>query len=121
MGVLVERFADDRGLVWPEGIAPYQVYIASLGIDPTVVEAAENLYKNLTNAGIEVIWDDRDVRPGEKFADADLMGIPYRVVVSQKTLANEQYELKRRTEETAQFLDLESVIKIVAQQATKLL
>lgn len=121
LAAIVEAHHDDKGITWPEAIAPYRVYIASLGVDPTVVEAAENLYKNLTNAGIEVIWDDRDVRPGEKFADADLMGIPYRLVVSQKTLANEQYELKRRTEETAQFLDLESVIKIVAQQATELL
>jgi len=121
VGMLAEHFADDKGLVWPEAIAPAKVYIADIGVNKLVTEAAENLYKTLTNAGIEVIWDNRDVRPGEKFADADLMGIPYRIVVSEKTLANEQYELKRRTEEKAQFLDLESVIKMVAPKRPELL
>lgn len=114
LAAIVEAHRDDRGIVWPAAMAPYKVYIATIGIEEPVVKAAENLYKALTTAGVEVIYDDRDVRPGEKFADADLMGIPYRVVVSEKTLANNQYELKARTEGEAQFLDLDSVIKKVA-------
>ena len=86
-----------------------------------VVNASEDLYKSLTKAGVEVIYDNRDVRPGEKFADADLMGIPYRLVVSEKTLANKQYELKGRTEENAELLDIEAVIKKVAPGRTELL
>ncbi len=121
LAAIVEAHHDDKGIIWPAAIAPYQVYIASIGVKPAVVEAAENLYKSLTNAGIEVIYDNRDVRPGEKFADADLMGIPYRVVVSEKTLASNQYELKGRTEDATQLLDLDSVIKVVAEKRTYLL
>ncbi len=98
MGVVAEVLSDDKGLVWPEEIAPAKVIIVQLGDDSSTTKAAEKLYKDLTHAKVEVLYDDRDLRAGEKFADADLMGIPYRVVVSDKTLANEQYELKKRTE-----------------------
>lgn len=121
VGMLAEHFADDRGLAWPAEVAPFQVYLASVGTSEQVTNAAEDLYKSLTKAGVEVIYDNRDVRPGEKFADADLMGIPYRLVVSEKTLANNQYELKGRTEENAELLDIEAVIKKVAPRRTELL
>ncbi|HEX9153441.1 MAG TPA: aminoacyl--tRNA ligase-related protein [Candidatus Saccharimonadales bacterium] len=114
MGTIVEHFADEKGMIWPKNIAPARVYLALLGASETVIKAAEELYQTLTNSGIEVLYDDRDVRPGEKFADADLMGIPYRVVVSEKTLAANQYELKGRTDSEARFMDLNSVIKMVA-------
>ncbi len=96
MGVIVEKFADDKGLVWPEAVAPAQVYLARLGDEPAVAEEADRLYENLTDKGIEVLYDDRDLRPGQKFADADLLGIPYRVVASAKTQAAGTYELKAR-------------------------
>lgn len=114
VGMLAEHFADEKGLVWPAAVAPAQVYLAAIGTSDPVVAAADELYEHLTNAGIEVLYDDRDVRPGEKFADADLMGIPYRVVVSEKTLASGQYEVKARTGDTVQFLDLEGIIKMIA-------
>lgn len=105
MGLLAEHFADDRGLVWPEAVAPAKVYLARLSAIPEVVEAADTLYKELTDRGVAVLYDDRDeTRPGEKFADADLMGIPYRLVISEKTLANNTYELKSRTSEKAENL-----------------
>lgn len=104
MGVLAEHFADDRGLVWPEHIAPYKVYIARLGTENEVVKAADNLYNDLQAAGIEVLYDDRDVRPGEKFADADLMGIPHRIVVSTKTVAAGTFEYKARTQTESSML-----------------
>ena len=97
VGALAEHFADDKGLVWPEAIAPAKVYLARLGESGNVVEAADKLYEDLTSRGISVLYDDRDARPGEKFADADLLGIPYRVVVSDKTVAVNQYEVKKRT------------------------
>ena len=110
MGVIVEKFADDKGLVWPESVAPAKVYLARLGDKPEVVTAADELYELLTAKGIAVLYDDRDARPGEKFADADLIGIPYRVVVSEKTLAAKEYELKARTAEAAEFLTGENLV-----------
>lgn len=114
MGVVVEHFADDRGIVWPEAIAPFRVYLAPLGIDAEVVKAAEKIYNDLTQAGVAVIYDDRDVRPGEKFADADLMGIPYRLVVSSKTVADNKFEIKSRTGAQPQFMSHEEVINKLA-------
>ncbi|HET8671580.1 MAG TPA: proline--tRNA ligase [Candidatus Saccharimonadales bacterium] len=114
LAAIVEAHHDDRGIVWPKSIAPYQIYLVSIGAAETVVKAANELYEALTSAGIEVLYDDRDVRPGEKFADADLMGIPYRIVASEKTLANGQYEIKSRTEKEAHLQDADSIIKMVA-------
>jgi prolyl-tRNA synthetase len=114
LAAVVEAYHDDRGICWPAAIAPYKVYIASVGNSESVVKASEELYNHLTAAGIEVLYDDRDVRPGEKFADADLMGIPYRIVVSEKTIASGQYEVKGRTESEASLLSLEETTKKVA-------
>lgn len=99
MGTIAEILSDDDGLVWPENIAPAKVYIASLGDHSDVIKAADSLYDELTGQGVSVLYDDRAVRPGQKFGDADLFGIPYRVVVSEKLLANQQFELKSRTSE----------------------
>jgi prolyl-tRNA synthetase len=97
VGVLAETFADERGLVWPKSVAPYQAYLARLGDETEVKQAADGLYDELEAAGISVLYDDRDERPGEKFADADLMGLPYRLVVSAKSLEAGGIELKART------------------------
>jgi prolyl-tRNA synthetase len=97
MGVITEHFADEQGLVWPLNVAPYIVYLASLGDSTEVKQAADELYGFLTDQGVKVLYDDRDERPGSKFADADLFGIPYRVVVSDKSLQAGGYELKKRT------------------------
>jgi prolyl-tRNA synthetase len=97
MGTIVELLSDKRGIVWPEVIAPAKVYIAALGSDVAVLEVADSVYKDLTQNGVQVLYDDRDIRPGEKFADADLLGIPYRVVISSKTIAVGQLEIKQRT------------------------
>ena len=117
MGVVVEHFADDKGIVWPEAIAPFNVYVARLGTDDDVVKASEKIYKDLTENGVAVIYDDRDVRPGEKFADADLMGIPFRLVVSSKTVADKKFEIKSRTSAQPQFMSHEEVIKKLAPAA----
>jgi prolyl-tRNA synthetase len=99
MGVIAEKFSDGKGLVWSDSIAPYRVYLISIG---DVTERAQKLYDDLNAKGIDVLWDDRDERPGAKFADADLMGIPHRVVVSEKN--GEKYEYKKRTENTPEIL-----------------
>ncbi len=91
MGVIAEKFSDDKGLVWPENIAPYKYYL--IGIGERGTEVAEKLYRG--NEDI-VLLDDRDARPGEKFADSDLLGIPYRLVISDKTLADDTIEVTNR-------------------------
>lgn len=111
MGLLAEHFADEKGLVWPDNIAPALVYLARLGDSQPVVKAADQLYDVLTKAKVTVIYDDRDARPGEKFADADLMGIPYRVVVSDRTVEAGAHELKKRTSQEVKHLSQEDIVK----------
>lgn len=91
MGVIAERFADEKGLVWPESVAPFRYYL--VGIGENGQKEAEKFYAEHAE---ETLYDDRDLRPGEKFADAELMGIPYRVVISDKTLADEAAEVTLR-------------------------
>lgn len=114
MGTLAEHFADDKGLVWSEAVAPAKVYLVRLGEAEAVVKIADELYDELKNRGVEVLYDDRDMRAGEKFADADLLGIPYRLVVSDKTVQTTTYEIKKRTEADSQLLDKDAVIKLLA-------
>jgi len=111
MGVIAEHFADDKGLVWPEAVAPAKVYLARLGDSEQATKAADGLYAQLTAKNIGVLYDDRDVRPGEKFADADLLGIPLRVVISDKTVAANQYEVKGRSEAEAKLVDQQALFK----------
>lgn len=96
MGVIVERFSDDRGMVWPVAVAPYRVHLVSLCSKVEDIEKADALYVALQNAGIAVLYDDRDARPGQKFADGDLIGIPTRVVISSRTLKMQEVEVVDR-------------------------
>ena len=109
MGVIAEKMSDDRGLVWPENIAPAKVYLARLGESEDVVKQADELYDRLTEMSVQVLYDDRDVRAGAKFADADLMGIPWRVVVSDKTAGD--YELKSRTSADVEKVTRDELLK----------
>lgn len=106
MGTIVEVHHDDKGIVWPRGVSPFDVHVVSIGgKDPeNVLAAAEELVKDIEGCGLEVLWDDRDAPPGEKFADADLIGIPLRLVVSEKTLAKDAVEWKERGSEKADML-----------------
>jgi prolyl-tRNA synthetase len=106
MGVIAEMMSDEKGLIWHTNIAPYAVYLASIG---DVTEQADALYEELKRAGIEVLYDDRDARPGDKFADSDLMGIPIRIVLSERTMAENTVEVKVRTEDTAQFVNRDDI------------
>lgn len=96
MGLIAEHFADDKGLVWPVNVAPAKVYLVLIGTEAATAHADE-LYEELKQKGISVIYDDRDVRPGEKFADSELIGIPYRVTVSDRVLESGEYEYTERT------------------------
>jgi prolyl-tRNA synthetase len=111
MGTVVEVLSDSKGIIWPESIAPFKVHLLVLGEDDNVIKEANSVYENLTQNGIEVLFDDRhEINAGEKFADADLIGIPYRVVVSKRSLADGGYEIKRRTEEGGKIVTKEQLL-----------
>ena len=95
MGLIAELFADEKGLVWPEAIAPFRVYLVRIDSE-RVNPIADDLYEKLINAGIEVLYDDRDVRAGQKFADSELIGIPYRVTISDRLIDDNLYEFVGR-------------------------
>ncbi|EKD99486.1 MAG: prolyl-tRNA synthetase [uncultured bacterium] len=113
MGVIVEKLSDAKGIVWPESIAPYQVHLVGLNLeDSEVKKQSQGVYAELLNQNIEVLFDDReDVTAGEKFSDADLIGIPYRAVISKKT--GDKVELKKRTGETSKIVDIDSLLKLL--------
>lgn len=108
MGVIAEKMSDDKGLIWPENIAPYKVYLVSIGEKGS--QKADELYEELKNRGVEVLYDDRDERPGAKFADAELLGIPYRVTESDRGAETGEYELTQRTSGKTEQLTAEHII-----------
>ena len=110
MGVIVERYADEKGMVWPESVAPFGVHLVRLGTDEAVVKAADKLYGELKGTGVEVMYDDRDESAGAKFADADLIGVPVRLTVSKKTVGEDSAEWKARTAQEAHLVKLAEVV-----------
>jgi len=102
----VEQHHDDNGICWPMSIAPYHVELLTLAKDGEVTVAARALYEALGEAGVDVLWDDRDERPGVKFKDADLLGIPLRVTVGAKALAAGCVELKVRGDRDPKHVEL---------------
>lgn len=114
MGTVVEVLSDDKGIVWPESIAPYIVHVLVLGDDEIVIKEANNVYESLSKAGVEVLFDDRtSISPGEKFSDADLLGIPNRVVVSTRSIKEGGIELKKRTEEKGKIVSVDELISLL--------
>lgn len=113
MGTVAEILSDEKGLVWPEEIAPFRVHLIELSNgNQDVSDDAKEVYDALAQAGVEVLWDDRpSVRAGEKFADSDLMGLPWRVVVSEKTLASGKYECVERKSGKTAHLSLDELLK----------
>lgn len=110
MGTVVETLSDDKGIVWPKTIAPFAVHLVELGsAEGNVRTEAEKIYNELIAQGVEVLWDDRDLRAGEKFADSDLIGIPTRIVVSEKSLAQGKVEVKDRKTGEVTMLDRASL------------
>jgi len=110
LAAAIEQNHDDKGIIWPLPIAPYHIYLCPLHLEnPEVSATAENLYAEFEAAGLEVLFDDREESPGVKFNDADLLGIPFRVTISPRTLEANSVEIKRRSEKTPQLLPLEGV------------
>jgi len=109
MGLIAEHFSDDRGLVWPESVAPATVYLVRIGGDEATAHADE-LYDELMATGVEVLYDDREVHPGQKFADSELIGVPYRVTVSDRMLENKTYEFVERKDGQKSLLTREQLL-----------
>lgn len=113
LGTIVEIHSDDKGIVWPESVAPYRGHLISATPENAEVSrAADELYQKLTSNGSPVLYDDRDVRAGEKFSDADLIGIPVRFVVSEKTLLAGEVEKKLRSEEKVERVKLANIASL---------
>ncbi len=117
MGTVVETLSDDKGIIWPVSIAPFLVHLLVLGEDAKIKQEAENVYEMLKQKNIEVLFDDRSgITAGEKFADADLLGMPYRIVVSARSIEAGGVELKKRIEDKSEIVKIEDLVnKLVAK------
>jgi len=116
----IEQNHDADGIVWSVPIAPYEVTLLSLQPnDPQVAATCERMYTDLTKAGIEVLYDDRDERPGVKFKDADLVGIPHRIAVGKKGVAEGTVELKARRAPEVSKVRIDEAVRTVAERVEK--
>lgn len=116
LGTVVEVMGDDKGIVWPESIAPFVVHLVEIPSANSEVHAlARALYISLGVHGVEVLWDDRDLRAGAKFAESDLMGIPHRIIVSEKTLGEKKFEVKNRATSEVRMLSREDILDSFAK------
>lgn len=115
MGTIVEEYNDEKGILWPEAVAPFQIHLVSLGDSPKVQKEAEKIYKLLSGlvGESEVLYDERSASTGEKLNDADLLGIPVRVLISEKTMAVKKLEVKKRFEKSAKLVALSELKKIL--------
>jgi prolyl-tRNA synthetase len=113
----IEQNHDDSGIIWPDALAPFQVVLVPINMhrSEAVSEAAEALYAELQQKGLEVLFDDRDVRPGVKFADAELIGIPHRLVISERGLAAGELEYRHRRDSEARMLKRDDALKLLAK------
>jgi prolyl-tRNA synthetase len=111
LATVVETSHDAKGIIWPTAIAPYEVVVTAVKIDdPASMEVAERIYAELRGAGVDVIFDDRNERPGVKFADAELIGIPYRVTIGPKGLAEGVVEVVRRRDGVVEKMAPDAVV-----------
>lgn len=114
LGAIVEVHHDEKGIIWPESVAPFQIHLISLCKNAEDVKRADEIYETLTKSGKEVLYDDRvNLTAGAKFADSDLIGIPTRLIVSQKTLNKDSVEIKKRGEKESELIDIKHVSKTI--------
>jgi prolyl-tRNA synthetase len=112
MGTIVEVLSDEKGIVWPKEVAPFPAHLIAISSGNADITAeADRLYELLQEHGIEALYDDRDIRAGEKFADADLIGIPARIVVSEKTMSAGGVELMNRVDGTTTFVPDNAIVE----------
>jgi len=116
MGTIVEVLSDDKGIIWPESVAPFEVHLLTIGDDEKVKVEAGKLYKELQNKNIEVLFDDREeVSAGKKFADSDLIGIPYRIIISTRSLSDGGFEVKKRIEENGKIMNKDELFAFLTK------
>jgi len=116
MATVVEALSDDTGIVWPESVAPFTLHLLTFGEDTAVLREANKVNESLSKAGVEVLFDDRaDLSAGEKFSDADLLGMPYRAVVSPRSIKEGGIELKKRTKEKGKIVSASELLEILKQ------
>jgi prolyl-tRNA synthetase len=114
MAAIVEASHDDKGIIWPKSVAPFDIHLLSLvNKDKKIEKKSEEVYRDLKNKGFEVLYDDRDKNPGEKFVEADLIGIPLRLVISEKTIAQDAVEVKRRNREKVELIKIDKLSKFL--------
>lgn len=112
MGAIVETNHDEKGIIWPESVAPFLVHLLQIENKPKIKRASQKLYADLIKASISVLYDDRqDKSAGEKFAESDLLGMPYRIVVSEKTVSKNSVEIKERSKQKTELVKIQSVTK----------
>jgi len=111
LGTIVEVLSDEKGIVWPKEVAPFRAHLLALSSSDAVKKFADDVYVTLKEQNVEVLYDDRDVRAGEKFADADLIGIPTRIVIGEKAVESQMLEVKNRNSDEVRMLSLEAVVE----------
>ena len=119
VGAAIEQNHDDNGIIWPEPLAPFDVVLVPINMhrSEAVREAADALYEELQNSGLDVLFDDRDTRPGVKFADAELIGVPHRLVISERGLKANELEYRHRRDEESRDLNREAALKLLKESA----
>jgi prolyl-tRNA synthetase len=117
VGAAIEQNHDDNGIIWPEPLAPFDVVLVPINMhrSDAVREAAEALYQELQDCGLDVLFDDRDTRPGVKFADAELIGVPHRLVISERGLKANELEYRHRRDEESRDLNREAALKMLKE------
>lgn len=117
MASIVEQYNDDSGISWPISVAPYHIHLVSIGKDQKVIDQAAEIYEEMLNAGLEVLWDDRDkISAGVKLSDADLIGVPIRVVISDRSLDQGGCEVKLRSEKESAIVGTSEIIKLLNER-----
>jgi prolyl-tRNA synthetase len=116
LATVVELHHDDKGIKWPFSIAPYTVHLINLGKSEEIYNQTESLYNSLNKNNIEVLWDDRKESPGIKFADADLIGNPIRIILSEKSIEKGGVEIKLRSEKSSEIIAIEGITDYVQNQ-----
>jgi prolyl-tRNA synthetase len=116
MASVIEQSSDNYGPIWPISIAPYHVHICSLSPNAKDIETTDKIYNDLTAKGIEVIYDDRGEKAGFMFADADLLGVPFRIITSAKNLPNNQVEFKIRGQKESTLVPLGGIVDFIVEK-----
>ena len=119
VGAAIEQNHDDNGIIWPASLAPFDVVLVPINLQRSdaVREAAEALYSELQETGLEVLFDDRDVRPGVKFADAELIGVPHRLIVSERNQAVGELEYRHRRDSEARNLKRDAALDLLRESS----